>query len=137
MNFDESVDFCKNSPEVAATVLMKITQLEENLIKANAEIKRLKEIIDKDSSNSSKPPSTDDKLKKKPTGKKSNSKKKRGGQVGHSGRTLKMVENPDKVVVLEVATCSCGHSLDSVDSSKVIKRQLFDLPENKNDGDTI
>ena len=100
MTFDEAVDFCKNSPEIAATILMKIAQLEEDLIKANVEIKRLKEIIDKDSSNSSKPPSTDNKLRKKPTNKKSNSKKKRGGQQGHSGRTLKMVENPDKVVVL-------------------------------------
>jgi len=131
MTFDEAVDFCKNSPEIAATILMKIAQLEEDLIKANVEIKRLKEIIDKDSSNSSKPPSTDNKLRKKPTSKKNTIKKKRGGQQGHSGRTLKMVENPDKVVVLEVATCACGHSLDKVRSSKMIKRQSFDLPEIK------
>ncbi len=131
MTFDETVDFCKNNPEIAATILMKIAQLEEDLIKANAEIKRLKEIIDKDSSNSSKPPSTDNKLRKKPTSKKNTIKKKRGGQEGHSGRTLKMVENPDKVVILEVDTCSCGHGLDTVHSSKIIKRQSFDLPEIK------
>lgn len=131
MTFDEAVDFCKNNPEIAATVLMKIVQLEEDLIEANAEIKRLKEIIDKDSSNSSKPPSTDNKLRKKPTAKKSTTQKKRGGQQGHRGRTLKMVEHPNKVVVLEVSRCSCGQSLDTVDSSKVITRQSFDLPEIK------
>jgi len=42
MTFDETVEFCKNNPEIAATILMKIAQLEEDLIKANAEIKRLK-----------------------------------------------------------------------------------------------
>ena len=131
MTFDETVDFCKNNPEIAATILMKIAQLEEDLIKANTEIKRLKEIIDKDSSNSSKPPSTDNKLSKKATSKKSNSKKKRGGQQGHSGRTLKMVVNPDTVVILDVPTCSCGHNLDTVHASKVIKRQSFDLPKIK------
>ena len=129
MTFDEAVDFCKNNPEIAATILLKISQLEEDLIKANAEIKRLKEMIDKDSSNSSKPPSTDNKLSKKPQSKKRNNKRKRGGQSGHSGRTLKMTEHPDKVVVLQVDTCSCGENLDSVDSSKVVERQSFDLPE--------
>jgi len=131
MTFDETVEFCKNSPEIAATILMKIAQLEKDLIKANAEIKRLKEIIDKDSSNSSKPPSTDNKLSKKPKSQQNTVKKKRGGQAGHSGRTLKMIGNPDKVVVLKVATCRCGHNLDKVNSSKVIKRQSFDLPEIK------
>ena len=131
MTFDETVDFCKNNPEAVATILMKIKQLEKDLIKANAEIKRLKDIIDKDSSNSSKPPSTDNKLSKKQKSKKSGLQKKRGGQQGHRGHTLKMVETPDKVVVLEVATCSCGHSLDNIHPSKVIKRQSFDLPEIK------
>jgi transposase len=131
MTFEETVDFCKNTPEVAATILMKLAQLEEDLIKANVEIKKLKAIISKDSSNSSKPPSTDNKLTKKSNGKNSTSKKKRGGQQGHTGRTLKMVKNPDKVVVLEVSTCSCGHSLHNVNTSKVIKRQSFDLPEIK------
>jgi len=42
-----------------------------------------------------------------------------------------MVENPDKVVVLEVDTCSCGQNLDRVESSKMIKRQSFDLPKIK------
>jgi transposase len=129
MTYEEAVVFCKNSPEVAATILMRLERLEEDLFKANAEIKRLQDIIGKDSSNSSKPPSTDNKLTKKANNKKSASKKSRGGQYGHSGRTLKMVEDPDSVVVLETPVCSCGHDLRDVRSSRVIKRQSFDLPE--------
>jgi len=131
MTFDEAVDFCKNTPEIAATILMKLAQLEEDLIKANSEIKRLKEIISKDSTNSSKPPSTDNKLTQKSNNKKTASKKRRGGQQGHKGRTLKMVANPDNIVILEASVCRCGHHLGDVAVSKVIKRQSFDLPKIK------
>ena len=130
MTYEEAVDFCKNSSEIAATILMRLVQLEEDLLKANAEIKRLQDIISKDSSNSSKPPSTDNKLTKEPNSK-TGAKKKRGGQPGHKGRTLKMINNPDKVVILETTVCSCGHNLNDVQSSKMIKRQSFDLPEIK------
>jgi len=130
MTYAEAVDFCKNSPEIAATILMRLEQLEEDLIKANIEIKRLQDIISKDSSNSSKPPSTDNKLTKKPNSNTS-TKNKRGGQLGHKGRTLKRIKNPDKIVILEATVCPCGHNLNDVQSSKVIKRQSFDLPEIK------
>ncbi len=131
MTYEEAVDFCKNSPEIAATILMRLDKLEDDLIKANAEIKRLENIISKDSSNSSKPPSSDNKLTKKVSNKKSNTKKSRGGQQGHKGRTLKTVSNPDNVVVLETSQCHCSHHLDDVKASKIIKRQSFDLPEIK------
>lgn len=52
------------------------------------------------SSNSSKPPSSDPNRKK--TAKKKN-KKKPGGQNGHKGKTLKKVENPDKIKVIKVS----------------------------------
>ncbi len=131
MTFDEAVNLCKNDPEIAAIIVMKISQLEEDLIKANSEIKRLKEIIDKDSSNSSKPPSSDNKFTKKSAEKKRTSAKQRGAQKRHKGSNLKMVSNPDKVVVLEPSVCNCGCSLGDVKPSKVIKRQSFDLPKIK------
>ncbi len=53
--------------------------------------------LNQNSQNSSKPPSTDvfcgEKPKPKSTRKKSG--KKPGGQEGHPGKTLEMVENPD------------------------------------------
>jgi len=123
MTYEEAVDFCKNSPEIAATILMRLDQLEEDLVKANAEIKRFQDIISKDSSNSSNPPSADNKLTKKATNKKTNAKKSRGGQRGHTGRTLKTVSHPDNIVILQTSQCHCSHKLDDIQASKVVTRQ--------------
>jgi len=131
MTFNEAVDFCKNTPEMAATILLKIEKLEELIQKQSDEIKRLNDIISKDSNNSSKPPSTDNKFKKQLGSKKSNINRKRGGQKGHLGSNLKMVSNPDKIVVLSETKCHCGYSISDVESSKIVKRQLFDIPKMK------
>ena len=47
---------------MAATILLKIEKLEEIIQKQSDEIKRLNDIISKDSNNSSKPPSTGQKI---------------------------------------------------------------------------
>ncbi len=72
MTFDEAVDFCKNNPEIAAIIILEIDKLKEIVQEQSLEIKRLNDIISKDSTNSSKPPSTDNKFKevKKPSTKK-------------------------------------------------------------------
>ena len=131
MTYNEAVNFCKNTPELAATIVMELAQLKEELAQARTEIKRLQDIIDKDSSNSSKPPSTDNKFTRPTRKNKKVSNKNRGGQKGHSGHTLKMVDHPDKVVILETPACSCGQHLGDLKPSKVIIRQVFDLPEIK------
>ena len=139
MTLEEAVDFCKNQPEDAAKILLKLAQLEEALEKAyeliekqSLEIKRLNDIIAKDSNNSSKPPSSDNKFKKNSSNnKKSNTKRKRGAQKGHKGSHLKFESNPDKTVVLSVSQCSCGCKLDKIQSSHIVKRQLFDIPKIK------
>ena len=98
----------------------------------DARLKRLEEIIGMNSTNSSKPPSTDNKLTKTKKTSNSNSKKKRGAQVGHKGKSLKIVATPDTLKVLLPINCSCcDNSLKNIDSSKYEKRQLFDLPDIK------
>ena len=98
----------------------------------DARLKRLEEIIGMNSTNSSKPPSTDNKLTKTKKPSTTSSKKKRGAQVGHKGKSLKIVATPDTVKVLLPTNCSCcDSSLKNSNSSKYEKRQLFDLPDVK------
>jgi hypothetical protein len=98
----------------------------------DARLKRLEEMIGMNSTNSSKPPSTDNKLTKTKKVLNSKSKKKRGAQVGHKGKSLKMVAIPDTIDILLPTTCSCcNSSLKDVKYHKYEKRQLFDLPNIK------
>ena len=52
-----------------------------------------------------------------------------GGQVGHPGRTLLRVEEPDRIIVHSPEVCrSCWASLSDSPVVKREKRQVFDLP---------
>jgi len=87
-----------------------------------------------DSSNSHKPPSSDG-LKKKPI-KPALPKEEgqsNGGQKGHEGKTLRRVENPDRIEVHLPSHCQCcGRGFSSADAHQIIgSRQVFDLPEPK------
>lgn len=62
-----------------------------------ARVKELEGMLHKNSSNSSKPPSSDW-YKKSIKNRRQKSHKKAGGQSGHDGKTLEMVEHPDHVV---------------------------------------
>ena len=55
-----------------------------------------------DSSNSSLPPSKDSKTKRKKTSARKKSDKKPGGQPGHEGATLVLVDEVDETVELEI-----------------------------------
>jgi hypothetical protein len=69
---------------------IRIAELEER-------VRVLEARLNQNSQNSSKPPSTDVFCSEKPKPKSSRtiSGKKAGGQKGHLGKTLEMVENPD------------------------------------------
>lgn len=80
------------------------------------------------SRNSSKPPSSDG-MKKPPKQHRKSSGKKPGGQEGHEGSTLKMVETPDRIVEHTVERCGhCGSSLPESSRIDVRRRQVFDIP---------
>lgn len=82
----------------------------------------------KDSNNSSIPPSQD-RFRKTQSSRKPSSKKV-GGQIGHKGSRLKMVELPDKVVLHDIKTCACcGEKLTA--TGEKTSRQIVDLPEIK------
>ncbi len=114
-------------------ILLELAQIKQENKELRAEVKRLNEIINKDSTNSSKPPSTDNGFKDKEKGKKTKSpNKKRGGQTGSIGTNLKKVSNPDHIEILEINSCqNCNHSLVDVNSKLTGTKQEFDIPKIK------
>jgi len=125
-------------PEALAVInqlLEIIGRQQEQIAALEAEIKRLRDQQNLDSQNSSKPPSSDKNRKKRQT--KSLRRKtgrKPGGQKGHEGKTLRQVEHPDATIVHPVSICrECGQDLSSVASTRLEKRQVFDIPPLKLD----
>jgi len=109
------------------------SELEKEKDELKDQLISLQEKLNKDSHNSSKPPSTDG-FKKKTKSLRKPSGKKPGGQPGHKGHTLKMIENPDDVIQHKVNECEgCGYSFDSheVDIYNVESHQVFDIAELK------
>ncbi len=99
---------------------------QEDILELKKRIKALEDRLSQNSTNSSRPPSTDWPTKKRSLRKKTG--RSPGGQKGHKGHNLKMVETPDSIIVHSVATCSgCGRSLKE-EPARYRKRQVFDLP---------
>jgi transposase len=98
-------------------------------------IEKLEEQTRKNSKNSNKPPSSDG-LKKRPAFARETGKK-RGGQNGHKGNKLQLVEKEEEIDEREVlypdaSNCrGCGSVLDKSKALLSEIRQEFDLPEPK------
>ena len=114
-------------------VIVLVEQLLARIAELSDRVKELEEHLAKDSHNSSKPPSSDsfkpDKTKslRKPSG------RKPGGQPGHQGNTLRLVDTPNLVVDYSPSSqCrSCGAVLENIPVRGYERRQVFDLPEIK------
>ena len=97
-----------------------------------ARLQALEDQIAKNSQNSSKPPSSDGLKKPAPKSRRERSGKPSGGQKGHVGYRLEPVDNPRYIKVHPVVECGCCHAdLTEVETTRVDKRQDFDLPEVK------
>lgn len=82
----------------------------------------------KNSQNSSKPPSTDG-FNRPPRSLRKKTGKKSGGQPGHQGKTLQMVDQPDDTIIHAPENCSqCGHDLHDVEPIKTEQGQVHDIP---------
>lgn len=104
----------------------EILHLHKLLLELSEEMAKLKNQLGKNSTNSHKPSSTDYFFRK--TVEIEPSDKVRGGQIGHIGNTLRMVENPDEIIIHEPTRCTCGENLVPITKQTEQKRQLFDLP---------
>ena len=110
-----------------------ITFLENVLNRQESAITRLEECIQqlegqihKDSHNSHIPPSQSHvpikNLREK-------SGKNPGGQIGHPGQTLEMVDNPTYTITHRVTHCErCGKDLANTPVAAYERRQVFDIP---------
>jgi transposase len=95
-----------------------------------AEVADLKRQVGQNSRNSSKPPSSDSPFTKPaPKSLRRKSGRKPGGQPGHPGSTLALVDNPTRRQRHEPGPCTgCGADLVDAPEVGVERRQVFDLP---------
>jgi transposase len=95
-----------------------------------AEVADLKRQLGQNSRNSSKPPSSDSPfVKPAPKSLRGKSGKKPGGQPGHRGSTLALVDDPNERLRHEPGPCTgCGADLVNAPEVGVERRQVFDLP---------
>lgn len=95
-----------------------------------AELRELKARLGLDSETSNQPPSQDQPWKSKVKSERQKTGRSSGGQPGHPGKTLKMVDDPDNVVTLHLTgRCACGRTWEGVEVADLIARQVHDLPE--------
>ena len=107
----------------------RVQELEQTIATQAAEIQELRDQLAKDSRNSSKPPSSDGLKKPRVQNLRRETGRRCGGQKGHKGHTLEMVESPDHVRVHPVSQCPrCATDLRSVEPCGRERRQVFDLP---------
>ncbi len=113
---------CQTNPD---EIIALIETYETRIAQLEARITELEARFNQTSKNSSKPPSSDVFVSQKSQRKKGN--RPAGGQKGHVGRTLEMVDNPDKTISHKVTTCEgCGESLESVPVIGLERRQVYD-----------
>lgn len=112
----------------------KLKEENKELKKENDELKVKVDNLSRDSTNSNKPPSSDNlNLKKERGTKRGSSGKKPGGQVGHKGKTRKIVP-PDeitKTVEHKPQRCKkCGKLFTGQEKSEPVeKHQVWEIPE--------
>ena len=95
------------------------------LLQRNAE---LEAFVSKDSHNSSRPPSTDPPWSKRTKSLRRPSGKRPGGQPGHRGHTLRLTQQPQRVVIHRPARCRhCSSPLGEGRNTGCERRQVIDL----------
>lgn len=130
-NQDQILHLVLTDPKAATDLILglylTVQKQAENIAELEARIEDLEAQLKQNSRNSSRPPSSD-LFKPKPKSLRKKSGKKPGGQKNHKGTTLQLVEVPDEIIVHPVSICNCGHSLQTIEPEKIVRRQVFDIP---------
>src|SRR5437764_1996754 len=102
--------------------------LKEQMDQLNTRVQKLEGRVAKDSHNSSKPPSSDG-YAKRTRSLRQKSGKQPGGQAGHPGSRLQLVEIPDEMIILRPQRCAhCQASLQGYQAIGMQRRQTIELP---------
>jgi transposase len=137
---EEALAIYHAGPETVVRVLLEMDarihaleqQVRDLTVRLDASEQRVKHLEDqlaKNSRNSSKPPSSDGLQKPAPKSLREKSARPSGGQLGHAGKTLAMVEKPDRTERHRVERCECcARSLAACPPDGIEKRQVHDLP---------
>lgn len=106
-----------------------VESLSHQIDALSARVQQLEDRLAKNSRNSGKPPASDD-PPPKPKSLRRSSGKKPGGQEGHPGTTLSLVEDPHHVVLHHPEECEgCGEPLSETgEASGHERRQVVDIP---------
>lgn len=124
----------KSSQAQAKEFTKAIKELKSIILEKDAEIAKLREQVNKDSSNSSKPPSTD--FYKKPNPKpstlngrngKGTTKRTNGGQKGHPGKTMELKAEPDAIERCLPKDCNGCPLFGKCKTTVVGSRSVVDL----------
>ncbi|MFZ5852559.1 MAG: IS66 family transposase [Actinomycetota bacterium] len=112
--------------ELAALVARQAERIE----RLEAEVADVRRRLGQDSRNSSKPPSSDSPfVTPAPRSLRRKSGRRRGGQPGHPGSTLALVDDPGERKRHEPGRCTgCGADLRDAPEVGMQRRQVFDLP---------
>ena len=111
------------------TLIATILEMRQMLVQQAIQIQELQDQLAKNSRNSGKPPSSDGLKKPRTRSLRKKKGRKSGGQKGHKGHTLEMVEQPNHVVTHTVEVCPhCECDISECETIGVEKRQIFDIP---------
>jgi len=112
-----------------AALIDMVLFLQDHINEVSQRVKKLEDQIAKQSRNSSKPPSSDGLSKPRTRSLRRAEGRRPGGQEGHEGHTLEMVETPDHIEIHSLDHCpECATALSAVAANEYMRRQVFDIP---------
>ncbi|MEK6575612.1 MAG: transposase, partial [Chloroflexota bacterium] len=107
----------------------QVRELSVRLEVNEKQVKQLEDQLARNLRNSSKPPSSNGFNKPSPKSLREKSPRPSGGQPGHPGQTLAMVEQADQIQAHRVERCAgCGRALADRPPEGIERRQVHDLP---------
>lgn len=132
MNLPTQISDLKNLSK--DQLILIIIELIKNVEELTEQVKKLTKELEKyrhpkNSSNSSIPPSKDENRPKRNQSLRQKTGKKVGGQEGHKGTNLQMIETPDEIIKLVPNYCNkCGNDLTKAEAVFHSKRQSIEIP---------